>query len=67
MLYWCLISAPGSYAVDPVGGNHVFGTLFAQAVVDFRNAKQSITEASENRRTTKRQVRRRTYLQSKDF
>jgi len=63
---WYLISAPGVYALGPVGGNRVFGTLFAQAVVDFGVGKQLIAEASENGATTVHQVRERTYLRSKD-
>jgi hypothetical protein len=62
-----LISAPGFYAGDQVGGTHVFGTMFAQAVVYFGIGKQLIIEAGAERRVTVHQVRNRTYLRSKDF
>jgi hypothetical protein len=62
-----LISAPGFYAGDQVGGTRVFGTMLAQAVVYFGIGKQLIIEAGADRRVTVRQVHNRTYLRSKDF
>jgi putative alpha-1,2-mannosidase len=56
MSEWHVIRAPGFYAVDPVGGNRVFGKLFNRAVVDRGVGKQLIIEARENRRTTVHQV-----------
>ncbi len=64
---WYVIRVPGLYAVDPVGENRSFGTLFDRALVDRRVGKQLIIEASENRRTTVHQVRGRTILEAKTF
>lgn len=49
MSAWYVISALGFYAVDPAGGNYVFGTpLFDRAEVELGNGKKLVVEAKRN-------------------
>jgi len=46
---WYVMSAMGSYSVDPVSGNYVFGTpLFDRVTVDLGQGKQFIVETERS-------------------